>query len=347
MSDNFFKIMIKRREIIIWILFSFFISISLFFVLSREGKNISIKGSPEDLLKQIGKTEEQGKSPFSGISCENYRERAFGVVLHQSPETMPLSSISEADIIIEAPAANASGITRLLAIFQCGTSEEIGSVRSVRPYMVDLALGFDIILSSWGGSDSAISRVKELSLDFFDARINPSGVFFRKTSIPAPHNGFTSFSGLKRAEKDLKMRENNQFEGYKFLDNNKIVYQKNEQVINIDYYYPVKYVYDAEEGSYLRFWNGGEMLDRNTGGKVFAKNVVLMKTEIGVLSDGVADVEVLGAGEAIIYRAGEEVKGKWEKESPKSKLVFLDDKGGEIKFVPGSIWIEIIRFSPE
>jgi hypothetical protein len=201
-----------------------------------------------------------------------------------------------------------------------------------------------LIFASWGGCDSGISRIKEIGLNWLDARVNPSGAFFRKKNIAAPHNGFASFEGLKKASEALGMRQENQFEGYQFqTDNSQLTTQnlKGVNEININYYYPVKYVYDLETGNYFRFWNGKAMIDRNTSKQVVAKNVVLMKTEMGVLSEGVVNIKVVGSGEATIYQGGKEIKGSWKKENPKAKLTFFNESGKEVKFIPGPIWIEI------
>jgi len=333
--------MLKTREKILLIILIFLVVAGLiFFLFSIEGKNWEVKGEPQSIRKTEDKLK---KSPFSGVVCSDPEDRAFGVILAQYPETMPLSSPSQADVVIEGPVDGPKGISRLLAIYQCQEPKKIGSIRSTRPFFVDLALGFDLIFSSWGGCDAAVSRINTLSLDWLDGRVRVNGAFFREKNIPPPHNGFTSFEGLKKASKELGMRQKNKFPGYRFLSEDEIVLESNPQEIKINYYhYPVRYVYDSKTGNYLRFWNGMKMIDRNTGKQVFAKNVVLMKTKIGVLSPGVADVKVLGEGEATIYQAGREIKGRWRKEKPNSKLTFFDQKGEEIRFVPGPIWIEII-----
>ena len=331
--------MAKREKILSIILIFVFLGAGAFLIFSKGNKSWSFKGNGESLKKAEAK--KVPKSPFSGLPCENADARAFGVIIAEYPETMPLSSPAQADIVIEAPTNTSKGLTRLLAIYQCQSPKEIGSIRSVRPYMTDLALGFDLVFSSWGACDSAASRIKNIGLDWLDARVNPSGAFFRKRNIPAPHNGFSSLGKLKVAAGNLGMRKENKFEGYKFLEENEIIISSEDQEINIDYHYPVKYIYDQKTGDYLRFWNGSEMIDRNTSKQIFAKNVILMKTAIGVLSPGVADIKVVGSGEAKIYQSGKEIKGTWEKKNSKGKLSFFDENGEEIKFVPGLIWIEI------
>jgi len=54
-------------------------------------------------------------------------------------------------------------------------------------------------------------------------------------------------------------------------------------------------------------------------------------------------VKIRGSGQALIYQAGKEIKGIWQKENPRAKLAFFDKEGKEIKFVPGPIWIEITQ----
>jgi len=331
----------QRKQKITLAILSFFcfgaILFSIFLIL-KEGKIFSIRGEKEDLLK----AGDLAMSPFSGMPCEYSEGRAFSVVLAQYPETMPLSGVSQAEIVIEGPVANPDGLTRLLAIYQCQSPIEIGSIRSVRPYMVDLALGLDTVFASWGGCTAGINRIKNLGIDWLDARVNPAGAFFRKRNIPAPHNGFVSTEGFKKAIQTLNLRENNQFEGYKFFKE-EVIFSKHDQEIKINYTYPVKYVYDPKTGNYLRYWNRKPMIDRNISRQVWARNVVVMKTKIGTLSRGVVDVKIISAGQATIYQAGKKIEGLWQKESPEGKLTFFDKEGKEIKFVPGPIWIEITQ----
>ncbi|MCZ2845683.1 MAG: DUF3048 domain-containing protein [Candidatus Bathyarchaeota archaeon] len=332
----------QKKQKIILIITCLLLLVGFFFALfliMGGGKTLSITGDKESLLgNQTFK-----KSSFSGMPCENPETRAFSVDLAQYPETMPLSSISQAEIVIEGPVANPKGITRLLAIYQCQSPEEIGSIRSVRPYMADLALGFDTIFSSWGGSTAAIQRIKNLGLDWLDSRVNPAGAFFRKKNVPAPHNGFTSLERLKIAAQSLNMREVNQFSGYMFFEEEEVNFSKKDQNLKINYAYPVEYKYDPKTGNYLRFWNDRPMIDRNTSKQVWAGNVVVMKTKIGVLSAGVVDVKVVGTGQATIYQAGEKIEGIWQKEDSRARLAFFDEEGKEIKFIPGPIWIEITQ----
>jgi len=315
-----------------------------FFAFSFSKKKVwQIKGEKEKINFLSENKEIEKRGLFSGLPCSFPKKRAFAVVLAEYPQTMPLSGVSFADLVIEGPVASPMGITRLIAFFQCQRPKEIGSIRSARPYMVDLALGFDSIFVSWGGCKAAISKIKKLSLDWLDGRVNVAGAFFRKTYIPAPHNGFSRFDGMEKASEILGFRKETNFEGFKFSEKiSGFEFKKGEKEIFIDYFYPVKYVYDEKRKVYLRYWRGERMEDL-LGGEVFAKNLILMKTKMGILSRGVVDVDVIGKGEARIYIEGKMIEGYWKKESERSKLSFFDKKGKEIQFKPGPIWIEIVN----
>lgn len=339
----------KKKNIIAIILLLFIFLMGVYFIFSKEKKIVFEEIKPQGEksatkeIKEEKEKEEKEKIPLSGPPCPNSEGRSFAIVLNQEPATMPLSGIEEADIVIEAPFANPGGITRLLAIYQCKEPEKIGSLRSLRPFMVDLALGFDSILASWGACVEGAERARRLQADWLTPVARPRGVhaFFRDTNIPSPHNAFTSIAGLKREAKNLKMRLKNEFGGYQFKAQAEGASPPPASEIKINYRYPVKWIFDQKSGAYLRFWNGQEAIDRNTHKPIFARNVVLMKTAIGVLRAGVANVKVLGEGKAIVYQQGQEIKATWKKENPKAKLFFFDENGQEINFLPGNIWIEI------
>ena len=85
-------------------------------------------------------------SPLSGLPMgeEWVNRRPVAVMLNNLKEALPQLGQSMADIIYEVPAEG--GITRMLGVYQSldgvGT---IGSIRSARPYYLELALGHDAI----------------------------------------------------------------------------------------------------------------------------------------------------------------------------------------------------------
>jgi len=145
--------------------------------------------------------------------------------------------------------------------------------------------------------------------------------------------------------------------------------------------YDAEYDYDKESNSYLRIWGEENDVDRNNGKRVAPKNIVVMfsessqiTTEQDYVGKGLSDpwknveeIKKTGAesisgrynnmqigdswyddkdsGEAFYYMNGKEYRGTWKKDKSRldSKLMFYDESGQEMKFVPGQIWLEILE----
>jgi len=288
------------------------------------------------------------KSPISGLACQNYNRRPIAVVLAEDEVARPLSGISQLDLAIEMPVIT-GGITRTVAFFQCNEPEEIGSIRSARHDFIPLTMGIDAVLVHWGGSHFALDMLNKGIMDNVDALTNPYQAFWRKQTIPAPHNGFTSIKNILKVIKAKNYREVSNFEGYPHLEisggKGQILDKKG--ILNILYSIPfnVRYEYNPETNSYLR-WRGDEPeIDKLSGSQVEANNIVIMRAFSRQLEKDYNDVDVEGQGRAVVYRNGEEIKGTWEKDksNPSSKLYFFDENGKEIEFIPGPIWIEIVE----
>lgn len=300
-------------------------------------------------------------SPISGLACENYNRRPIAVMLANDPITRPLSGLAEADMIFEMQVVQNS-ITRLMAVYVCGSPDEIGSIRSARESFLPLAMGFDAIYAHWGGSHFALDKLNAGIMDNINALTNPFGAFYRKSGIEAPHNGFSSMERLLNSAVKLGYQLENEFEGYshgEFSISNFSAQGgsapggqfSRKGVLKISYSYPynVEYRYDAENNSYLRWRGGVAETEKKSGQQIKVKNVVVMRANSYRTEGQYNKVEVEGSGEAIFYQNGEEIKGSWTKNKKdlKSKLYFYGAEGEEIKFVPGLIWVEIIESAKE
>jgi hypothetical protein len=309
---------------------------SAFFVKPEEDRKAA-----QEKLEAIN--ENLPTSPISGRHCESGRRRPMAVMLSGDLETRPLSGIGQADLVFEMEVIEGS-ITRLMAVFICGNPVEIGSVRSARRDFIPLALGLDAIYAHWGGSYSALEKLKTGVIDNLDTLPNLYNSFYRKAGIEAPHNGFTSITRLLNAAQKMNRRVTGEFAGYPHQDGDS-VRRAEKKTLAIQYAPPfdVKYEYDPETNSYLRFRGKTKEIDRTTGKQVEANNVVIMRANSKALGEAYNEVEVEGQGKAEFYLNGQMIQGQWSKDknNPKSKLFFYNDKKEEIKFMPGSVWVEI------
>ena len=305
------------------------------------GNNSLLSSSPSPSFK---------KSPVSGLSCVNANRRPIAVMLAGDAIARPLSGLTEADLVFNMPVITDS-ITRLMAIYICGSPKEIGSVRSARDDFIPLARGLDAILAHWGGSHFALDILDKGVMDNIDALKNPYNAYFRKSGIVAPHNGFTSFNRLYEASEKLNYRLENNFSGYLHLGGNLASSATTTKTLIIGFpgTFQVKYVYEPASNSYFRWRGGTKEIDKNTNKQVEVKNVVIMFAESHQIEGQYNTVAVEGSGKGIIYRNGEEIQAAWKKDKTNqtSKLYFYDLGGNEIKFVPGQIWVEIAQPNQE
>lgn len=278
-------------------------------------------------------------SSISGTECQNAKRRPLAVMLASDPEARPLSGIGEADMVFEMP-VEPGGITRMMAVFQCSIPEEIGSVRSARIDFIPLAKGLNAIFAHWGGEREALRQLDAGALDNIDGLKYENIYYFRKNNKPRPHNGFTGNEMIGKAIDKLGYSLDSSFLGYshdKTKEESGII--SPPEIFSGSY--DVRWEYAGETNSYRRYRNGSEEIDGKTNKQVVSANVVIMETKWTPIDRDYIRVTTVGSGKAIVYQNGHAVIGQWKKENDKSKLLFLDDKGKEIKFVPGPIWVEI------
>jgi len=324
------------------ILFFSILALGLIFVWLYYNRTIEINNQMASLANEITSDE---LSPLSGLPCSNYQRRPLAIVLANDPVTRPLTSLIQADLVIEMPVITNS-ITRIIAFYVCNSPDEIGSLRSARHDFIPLAVGFDAILVHWGGSHFALDELDAGVMDNIDAMKNPYNAFYQKSGIPQPHNGFSSMSKLINVVNKLGYRLENEFEGYLFQQENSK--QKTDKVLRIGYSYPynVSYQYDSATNSYLRYRTNLKEMDKSNNQQIKAKNVVVMRVfSKQIQGPDYNDLDLEGTDQCQVYQNGEVIPCTWHKseKNPSSKLKFLDINNKEIPFIPGQTWIEIVE----
>lgn len=291
------------------------------------------------------------KSSISGISCGNYKQRPIAVMISSDPETRPLSGIGEADIVFEMP-VTPSGVTRMMAVFQCNNPAEVGSVRSAREDFIPLAAGFNAIYAHWGGEKEALAQLNNHIIDSIDAMKYEGTYFYRRPGVKQPHNGFTDIGMLLKASDDLKYVKDNSFSGYPHSDKQPVSNLLNladNFLVNYSSPFKVQWIYNKNENTYKRFRDSKPEIDKNTQNQVEASVVAVIKTTSKFSNKDYLTVDTTGEGGAYIYQNGVKISGQWKKDpsSIGSKLFFYttETQNGiekEIEFTPGKIWVEII-----
>ncbi|MDP3963012.1 MAG: DUF3048 domain-containing protein [bacterium] len=283
-------------------------------------------------------------NPLTGESCTNSARRPLAIMLSGDAIARPLSGISDADMVFEMPVITGS-ITRFMAIFICRDPIEIGSIRSARHDFIPLANGFDAIYVHWGGSHFALDMLKTKAIDNIDALINPTAAFWRKESVLAPHNGFSSMTRLFKAAQFMQYRLQGNAPEYAHATSIDALAAAGMLDIGYAGAFRVRYAYDPESQTYERIRGAITERDKNTGEAVRTKNVVVMRASSKQIEGQYNDLSLEGTGEATLYRSGREFSGYWKKDAKDQKqpLLFVDPEGNNFVFVPGSIWVQVVE----
>lgn len=111
--------------------------------------------------------------------------------------------------------------------------------------------------------------------------------------------------------------------------------------------YDVEWKYDAINNRYLRFNGGKPHVDMDAAkddNQLSAKNVVIqfVKEKGPVDKEYHMYYENFGTGKAMFFMNGGVVNGTWKRPTLNDRTVFYDDKGKEVNFVRGVVWVEAL-----
>ncbi len=296
-------------------------------------------------------------SPLTGIQCDNYKQRPIAVMMAGDAVARPLSGLSQAEIVVEMPVITSS-VTRLMGVYVCNLPDEVGSIRSARHDYISLVRGWDAIYVHWGGSSFALDELKtgkrytgeDLGkVPDIDA-ISSSGPFFRKSTVPAPHNGFASLPKVIDLAKKREYTLESNLEGYKF-QSKKTIENATKDAKNGKLYvgfggvFATSWEYNKDDNTYTRYWAGQKDVDRgNKDSEIKAKNIVVMRASSRQIEGQYNEVTIYGEGEGKVYHNGQEKNITWKKAGFKDTLRFYGaDDGQEILLVPGQTFIQVIE----
>lgn len=287
-------------------------------------------------------SEPQVKNPLNGLSMSKDYEnqRPIAVMIENEYNSRPQSGLDKADVVYEV--LTEGGITRFLALFLGNQCEEIGPVRSSRPYFLDFSMEYDSIYVHYGGSPQAYTDLKKLKLNAIDG-IYDSVTFWRDKSRKAPHNAYTDSKKMLETSEKRGFLKSPDFKGWKFSEN---ALQQGEKLneFKLTYFnnYSVTYTYNSETKSYERYINSKPHTDRVTGKQLSATNIIVQFLNTKVIDDvGRLQINTVGSGKAYYISNGFIKEVQWKKDSRNGRTLYTID-GEELCFNPGNIWVQIM-----
>lgn len=298
-------------------------------------------------------TEPPYRNQFNGEGMATFdNTRPFAVMINNINVAQPQCGIGEADIIYEVLAEG--GITRMMAIFSDIQSvDAIGSMRSIRPYYVDIALAYDAVTVHAGYSEAAISRIRSYGVN------NICGVtgsyadstFYRdpaRMSNGWEHSLFTTGEKLYNCAESLgyALTVGDDYDtGLNFVTDAVPGDGDSAEVITVDFcsFKTTELTYHEDTGLYTAVQHGGDYYDGNTGENVTFTNVLVLAAPSRVIdSAGRLDVTLTGSGSGYFACGGKYVPVTWQRESLTEPFTYTLADGSELNLEVGKTYIAII-----
>ena len=295
-------------------------------------------------------------NPLTGeeMDEEQTKARPIAIMLNNIKRALPQLGNSQADILYEALAEG--GITRLLGVYQSVDGVgEIGSVRSSRPYYLELALGLDAIYMHAGGSDAAYANIKAWNVTALDCvRTNAySKVFWRDQgrikNNGLEHSVLTSGEAITENFPNYSFRQTHE-EGYTlpytFAPDAAPAGGQTANTLTVPFssYKTGVFRYDAESKKYLVEEYGAPFIDGNTGEQLAFTNVVVIQTTCKTIDDyGRMRVDLSGySGNGYFAAGGKCIPITWEKADLNSPICYKTLAGEDVTFAVGNSYVNII-----
>ena len=296
-----------------------------------------------------------------GISDEALERRPVAVMINNIKTALPQWGVSQADIIYEMLAEGR--ITRLLAIFQDYSKiDKLASIRSARPYYMDIAQSYGAVYIHFGGSVpayTAIANRKDL-IHIDGIKGNWEGtVFFRdpdrKKQMGLEHSVYTTGEYLQTAMeklaaqgKDLSQSEHpSAFLFSERLSENSAVNGEpgNKVTVTFSDSHRPWFEYDAESGKYLRYEYGKPQMDGWLDAQIATENVLILRMSTRDVPGSelhLVEITTTGSGSGYYFCGGKYIPITWQTDSYNSPIRYYDENGDELVVARGQTFVSCI-----
>lgn len=295
-------------------------------------------------------------NPLTGLPVsEDYENaRPVAIMVNNLKGALPQLGVSEADIIYEVLAEG--GITRMLAVYQDPSNVgSIGSVRSSRPYYLELALGLDAVYLHAGGSPDAYNKIKEWNVTALDCvRGGYEGTLYwrdseRRKNLGYEHSVITSGETIAECFAGYSFRKEHEAD-YKyemtFVEDGTPAQGESAQSVTVPFssYKTGLFTYDEESGRYLIEEYGKPYVDGNSGAQVSCTNLLILETRCAqIAGDDAGRISVdLNGGAGWYACGGKYVPISWEKDAPYGQLRYFTSDGQPLALQQGNSYVCIV-----
>lgn len=227
-------------------------------------------------------------------------------------------------------------ISRFVAFFdRDNLPEQIGPIRSLRPYFLSVIEPWASALLYAGGSPEALKLLDDSAVPWVNL-LGVDDTYLRDRSVPPPHNMFLRSSFISRLFAGRRLHD----VPWPPFPSGKLPYGSGASLIRLQFFSPlhnVEYRYDSLDDTYIR----------TTGRVTHAvrpRNVLILAMPIVSEGEhGRLDIRPQGIGSALLFSSGLVQEGRWERGGgARDPFHFLDRWGKPLRFTSGLTWMTVL-----
>jgi len=301
-------------------------------------------------------------NPLTGLSTATdiSRNRPVAVSISNSRPALPSNAtngISQADIVYEFLVEG--GITRMIGIYQDFTNVgTVGSIRSARHYMAEIAEAYNAMFIHAGGSPLGFEEIDNRGITSFDAvRGHKADIFTRDVNrvpgytVENYHGMTTSGAAFARwfPTYQVQQMHNNNFIQELSFTHNPIPSGAPAHKVNVKFSAGKDSTFNYNEAQNLYYMNqfGSQFTDANNGTPVAFTNLLILDMPITDLvghgeGSGRQDMNTVGAGTGYFVSGGRYTPIYWFRLSKSSQFFYTFEDGREVELGHGKTYIGIV-----
>ena len=299
----------------------------------------------------------QIRHPLTGeLLDEPFTGRCVAVATNNASAAQPQHGIGQADILYEIMAEGGGSITRCLAVYSnIAEVPKVGSIRSARTYLVNLARGHNAPIVHCGGSSYAGQLLAQGVCDDMDQFYNSKYFYRDQDRVNAgyawEHTLFASGESLWNCLKARSYATESTYEIVPAFSENATPDGETANTVTVQFNSGGKQTeltYQAESGCYtaMQHWynKSHPFMDQNTGEKVQFKNVFVLYTKCWKIEAGVSNVayELEGSGEGYFACGGKIIPIRWHRDSLDRPMTYTLTDGTPLTQGVGKTYVAIL-----
>ncbi|GEM_PF-511894 len=280
-------------------------------------------------------------------SLEEENPSLVAISIDNSEDARPQLGVDRALWVYEFPAE--STITRWLGIFAASATADpvpqIGPVRSLRPYMAEIARSLGAVVVHSGGSPDALALEGRFPKDYPSINeFSQTPYFWRDPTRKGPHNLFTAMSRLR--EHPVLESRTPSLVPLVWKDQAPIVDRGSNKQLVIGYPkpYQARWSYVPSDDLFHRVDEQGNAWKSPSGVELTTSTIVIQFTDIQVLDRvGRRDIRLNGTGEVMVMSHGSVELGQWVRHSANARTTLQTVDGDPLAIKPGRVWWSIVQ----